>query len=412
MSKVGKVEYSDVVFLEKMNEIKTTIKNSGFLLDSYKAYFVDCHMKSLIDDLYDPEKENSSIRNLYHKLGISIGNRIGNMIVYYYFAFYQDNLELLQKVLESGFEFDLEFPRKNLYLLDSQLSSHFSIDQYLFLIQNCNEEMFRFYEQVMSTISHRDHLDKRRNLLKQLNELNRSLFQSDNHYTDDERRKMLFQLKKVSHELRNFRSYRYSAPERDILFQKFADLITKDVFATKSESETELDYYSLITPDTIQVFGIDGLLSLTDAQKWILDHSEIRSYEFYERMRSFFEKYPSFSKKIIFNADLLNHFSDEELFLLTDFEIAIYRRASTFCLTSRVKSLVKNGFSFDGREDLIHPDLFKILTNDEILSLSNSGLLNILDVLKHSLDYDEMAQACNRIVHKDLFFQKVKKMIP
>ena len=145
-----KVEYNDIVFLEKLNEIKATIRNSGFRIDYHKAYEVDQELRKVIDSLYD---KDSSLTDLYHKLDLTINKSTMYNLTCYYFAMYQDNLDLLRQLLEKDIGLLDNDDRFCFELLDREFTKYFSREQYLFLVQYCRDELTRFYHKVFSKVS-------------------------------------------------------------------------------------------------------------------------------------------------------------------------------------------------------------------------------------------------------------------
>ena len=75
-----KVEYNDIVLLEFLDEIKATIRNSGFRLDYDRCFEVDKEMKKVIDDLHDSDFD---IVKLYQKLDKVVDRRASHTLTYY-----------------------------------------------------------------------------------------------------------------------------------------------------------------------------------------------------------------------------------------------------------------------------------------------------------------------------------------
>ena len=195
-----KTEYNDIKFIELMNEIKATIKNSGFPIDYQKSYEIDQQIKPIVDTLYKKDKE---LPKDFKEIAEGIGNS-NRALYYYYFALYQDNVELL-KVLSKNDNWDNNSIRDSLFLLDKNLSSIFPLKHYLFLIKYSKDEMYNFYEEVNSTIpNNKVNHDKKKGLLREMNTLYQRLFQ-DKSLSIEDKEIFLQRLKEIAQELKQFR---------------------------------------------------------------------------------------------------------------------------------------------------------------------------------------------------------------
>ena len=413
-----KVEYSDIVFLEKIRDVKTTIRNSGFRLDFEKAYHVDRRMRDVIDRLFDEDTDDPSLVELYKKLDKKIDRRVSDTLVFYYFSLYQDNLDLLRRILQEGIEFYDENDHACLELLDQDFIKYFGEEQYIFLLKNCREEMLSFYNHVFSYIPLNKDMDTRKKLIKELNELSEALFSTERPLEESERKKLEARLAEVSSDLKQMITRRYSDEERDDLCRKFAEIMTRDPFICKTGGRNEYNneeyYHDLLNPDVIKIFGVEGLLRLNGVQKERI--ADARMVGTLERLKSLFEKYPEYSSKLRLDPDLLRVFTDEELVAMPEEDIPLFEKASLEEIPSRFKRVLASNPSLRHYPELIRKDIFEELTEEEISGLSDGALRRIHNLVIQPRYFDKEAKyhirrGAKRIAKTDKIFQKVKKNI-
>ena len=160
-----KVEYNDIKFIELMNEIKTTIKNSGFPIDYQKSFEIDKKMKPIVEFIMNKEGE---LPDDFKEIEKGIGNKVRTLF-FYYFALYQDNIDLLKEISRQDLNWDDDSIRDSLFLVDRNISTLFPLKHYLFLANCCKEELFEFYKEINSTIPNsRANHEAKKGLLKEL----------------------------------------------------------------------------------------------------------------------------------------------------------------------------------------------------------------------------------------------------
>ena len=286
-----KTEYNDIKFIELMNEIKATIKNSGFPIDYQKSYEIDQQIKPIVDTLYKKDKE---LPKDFKEIAEGIGNS-NRALYYYYFALYQDNVELL-KVLSKNDNWDNNSIRDSLFLLDKNLSSIFPLKHYLFLIKYSKDEMYNFYEEVNSTIpNNKVNHDKKKGLLREMNTLYQRLFQ-DKSLSIEDKEIFLQRLKEIAQELKQFRIDLYQKWEKEMAYGQFSKILQTSPFVCKKK---EIDQYgrnvysNILSPYIMEVFGVQGILNLSEKQKQILSQIDCRDKKTIYRVKLFMEKNPN-----------------------------------------------------------------------------------------------------------------------
>lgn len=413
-----KVEYNDIVFLEKLNEIKATIKNSGFRIDYRKAYDTDLVMRKVIDQLYDPKCEDHRLVELYQKLDRKVNTHISNTLVYYYFALYNENLDLLEKILGTDIGFYDEHDHFCFELLNREFTKYFSEEQYLFLIQNCKRELVGFYNRVFAHSHISPNTEYRKLIMKELKEISQKLYSTEFVLSEAEKEKYKRRLEEISEDLKSHYKYKYTEEERERYCKMFAELMTKDPFVCKTGAEEAFreDYlHALVTPDTLDVFGVDGLMKLNDVEKKLVSDNEF-SFISLGRLKSLFDKYPDYSSRLNLNSSLLNVLSDDELYHLSEDDIPIYEKASQEEIVERLhKVLALNGIlrKYPG---FIKRDVFDSLTDDEISHLSERAVHKIQNLVINCKFYDSNAKyklekSSVRIAKIDRILQKFKSLL-
>ena len=143
-----------------LNEVKGVIKNNFIDILEPKSIEVDKKMLEIIDTLVVKEKKDKEIN--YTLKALSLTNdekeRIITTLVLNYVALYNDNMELLNRLLDNNFNFKdhCYYNSINLFVLDKRLSSNFSFDEYLDLLRK-NIKLFQNFW--MSLLSNNDNLN-------------------------------------------------------------------------------------------------------------------------------------------------------------------------------------------------------------------------------------------------------------
>ena len=409
-----KTEFNEIKFLELINEIKATIKNSGFPIDYQKSYEIDQKIKPIVEAM---NKKDGILPEDFKEIEKGIGNRI-RTLYFYYFALYQDNMDLLKVLSEQDLNWNDESIRDSLFLLDKRVSSLFSLKHYLFLVNCSRSELFNSYEEVNSTIPNpRVNHDNKKALIKEMNLIYQKLFQN-NTLSIEDKEVFLQRLKEISLELKNYRIDFYSEEEKERAYKNLSKILTVSPFVCKKKEDFigRTTYNNLLSPYVMEIFGVQGVLDLKDKQKEIISQIDCRNKKVIQRVKEFIEKYPNYQGNIRFHKDLLDNLSNEEIANLTEQEEKVYEKAISINSCKRVKELLKQGFSFDGKLELINPTIMSILTNEEILGLSEKDILKIKRIIQdgsHLAQVEEssLQDEIKRVATKKGFFEKMKKRI-
>ena len=128
-----------------LGKIKNIVKNRNIKLnDDEKVKYVDSKMIVMIKEVIFDENNEKNIKDTEIKKDYDINTL--KTLVLYYVALYFDNLELLSKLLESGFfGEDEDMKYIDLYPLDKRLSSKFDVSTYIKLLNSHNSIFHYFY---------------------------------------------------------------------------------------------------------------------------------------------------------------------------------------------------------------------------------------------------------------------------
>ena len=143
------IKYVDIYTKTILNEIKRRIEQNRIILSKEKEQETDKIMLQVIKDTLcckyiDNGEEKYSINGL-NKSDKDESKRIICTLITYYVAIYNDNLELLNKLLEGGFYFGGEPYDLRLCILDKNISSKFNLELYCELVKKQYELFKKFY---------------------------------------------------------------------------------------------------------------------------------------------------------------------------------------------------------------------------------------------------------------------------
>ncbi len=404
-----KVEYNDIVLLEFLDEIKATIRNSGFRLDYDRCFEVDKEMKKVIDDLHDSD---SDIVKLYQKLDRVVDRRASHTLTYYYFAMYNDQLPLLKEILENNIGLFSSDDKFRFYLLDRDFTKYFDRDQYIFLMKYCRDELSNFYHKVFQQVSVGNN-EERIILTRELNDISKELF-SNHDLSEKEKNKLEKRLREIAEILKSNHHYKYRYEERDRWCSKVAEVMRLSPFICKKDDEDAVrDNYNIFSPEVLDLFSVEELTSLNDKEKSTISRYTT-SPEILKRLKEFFKKYPEFNSSIHLTSDLISMFSDSELASLKEEDVTLYERASSQHVAYRYKKNLSNNPNLREYPHFIQQDVFDALSDEDISNLSRRAISKISNLVVHSKNFSEeerfhLVRSTVRIAKIDKIIQKVKK---
>ena len=142
-----------------LNEVKSLIKKNHMKLLEPKSIEVDKKMLDIIESLVIKEKKGNEVNYTLKVLSLTSDEkeRVITTLVLNYVALYNDNMELLNKLLDNNYNFkeNCYYDNINLFVLDKRISSKFSFQEYLDILKN-NIKLFQNFW--ISLISHSDNI--------------------------------------------------------------------------------------------------------------------------------------------------------------------------------------------------------------------------------------------------------------
>ena len=142
--------YLDVYAKTYLNEIKERIKQNQITLSGERETETDEYMVEIIKSLcikprYNLDDKEKFVLRLLPTDSKEDTERIFITLMLYYTAVYNENIELLNKLLEAGFRFGYRSSNLDLFVLDKRISSQFNTNFYINLIKEQISLFKEFY---------------------------------------------------------------------------------------------------------------------------------------------------------------------------------------------------------------------------------------------------------------------------
>lgn len=149
VKKKNNISYIDIYAKELLNEIKARVKQNCVILNNEAE--TDKKMIEIIKELCNGKYDKSSDKDHIQFSIVPNGTeedteRVICTLIMYYTAMYFDNLELLNKLLEKGYNFGHVRYELDLFILDNRITNSFDEKQYHDLITNKYPLFKKFYE--------------------------------------------------------------------------------------------------------------------------------------------------------------------------------------------------------------------------------------------------------------------------
>ena len=262
-------KYLEILSKNILNDVKSYIEHNKIYLDKDKEIEIDKKMLEIIKSIVLNDKKNIFEEKEEEKdKQKEINSNIMPSLIQYYVALYNDNLDLLHKLLDSEFSFgDYKHGQMNVFVLDKSISSKFELAEYIKLTKN-NVELFK------------------------------NFYYSLNHNKDNKEINL------------------------NQIIEKFCNVIKKDnnISITKTTFNNRCD--RLFTVDFLINFTEEEILNLTDNQKYMLEGLDKNDTKSNLKLR-FIKKY-NYSKKIIWWDKFAKYFTEEEILNLSQEDINLF----------------------------------------------------------------------------------------
>lgn len=379
---------------ERLDYIRTTVKCGVKEFDYSKIFKIDLLIKEELDKMYDAKMSNPKTKDKYYVVngGISSDERKElKKLVLYYYAIYNDNLDLLKKLVDENFKFEDNNGNLNLYALDRNFTKYFNEDELVSILKCSGAECKSFYNKLMNVESKKINYPNRKELLEEYEKLrNKLLF---GNLSEDERVSIKSRLEEIASQINIEVFYKYDEGERDKIMSDFVSLmrINPMISKRKNQYEDEFSYRNLVTPSNLEILGVDTLLSLSDYQKDMINRNyNARDSYAVIRMKELIDKAPDFYTRLTLNDEILNNLTNDEIINLTPEMEEIFEKAALTHNVSRIKGLVKKEFCLEENIDFIDNDFLDSLSDEEIIKISLKARTKIRDILLNK----------KRILHK------------
>lgn len=300
-----------------------------------------------VEDNYDFSDVNFSV--IRHDIPLLLRDKRIYPIVIKYYAITQDNLDLLKKLEEEDFSFLGLHHVVKFFALDKQLTNKFKEKDFIKYIKKYDTVFEHFY----GTLRGLDH------------------------------------------------------KEREQYFKDFAEIIKSDPTTLKIGDNSSINC-NFLTRRNIELFGKDYLINTSDKQRNLINTFSFHIDEdSIDKIKELIEKYPDINISFPLYNEMFNDFTIDELGNMSEKNSRIYEAAVKNHIVPRVKELLKERPDFDPPISFIRKEIFRVLDNDTILSLSDDAISEI-----SSLRIPEMEKVLIfpvKKINKIVFMDKLKR---
>ncbi len=404
---------------ERLDYIRTTVKCGVKEFDYSKIFKIDLLIKEELDKMYDAKMSNPKTKDKYYVVnsGISSDERKElKKLVLYYYAIYNDNLDLLKKLVDENFKFEDSSGNLHLYALDRNFTKYFNEDELVSILKCSGAECKSFYNKLMNVESKKINYTNRKELLEEYEKLRNKLLFSN--LSNTERIYINNRLEEILPKINIEVFYKYDDSERDKIMSDFVSLMRINPMISKKKNQyiDEFSYRNLVTPSNLEILGVDTLLNLSDYQKDMINRNyDGRDSYSVIRMKELIDKNPDFYTRLTLNDEILNNLTNDEIINLTPEMEEIFEKAALTHNVSRIKGLVKKEFCLEENMDFIDNDFLEALSDEEIIKISLKARTKIRDILlnkkrilhKANNNRYVLTKKIKGIAARDLFIQDI-----
>lgn len=296
-----------------LDAIHYTLKRSGFTFSGKQLSRADEFITSYISELDIDSKEFTVKTVGAPKL---VHDRRVIPLVVKYFAYLEDNIGLYNELIDDGYIFS-EGPKIRFYALDRLVTGNFKRNEYKNLLSKDEEALSSFY----------------------------------------------YSLREIEDD------------KKEQCAKDFSDIVHIDhtTLTVGNNGESGISHYNYLTGKNILLLGKDFLLKIGKEQRNIINNI---SFNYNEKdalkIKELFTKYPSFNG-IPISIEILHNFSIDEISTMNIKDYVLYKVALKNNLFDRIKQILESNSSFDCPKGFIREEVFRVLTNEEIISLSSDA---------------------------------------
>ena len=411
------VDYKNIITRDKLKSIKNLISSCGYRFDYNKCLDVDIEFERKINALLNDDSYADDLKYMLEKSAFNNKNDTETILVMYYFALYNNTVDNMKELVESDFRLKNKYMQYELFSLDKEFIKYFNKEEFLNLFEKCRDEMSIFYKRCFLSVKSNLSGDRKSYIVSRLKKITELLFFNSS-LGDEEKNNLIKEVRVLSIELNSNLKHDYDSNEREQLMTDFSKIIrtNPNIAKVRKNKETKEIYYNLLTPDVIMNLGVDVILKLNENQKSIVDRCFIeKDLNCSVRLKHILKKYHDYNNRLPLTKNVLNNFTDEELYNMTEYEINIYSIADSMGMLERVKKLYLQGVIFNSNGLPLTKEVLTSMTDSEILELSSKTISKINDLYRRNSinfsDKEDIVYAIKKLTKKGVFAQKVKKLI-
>ena len=342
---------SKLVIGKILEAIHFIIKQNGFEITEKQMSKADSEIIPYLLENLELEKSSVNVQHIGHP-ELSTDKRIYPAVMKY-FSIVQDNASLYDELLEEGYEFIERYTSFKFYSLDRSFTSKFKKNEFKKLILKNDEAIRAFYNSLRG-------LDK---------------------------------------------------GEKEYYYKEFSNIIHKDASVLRvGYNSRGYSSYNYLTQRNIEYFGSEYLVNAKENARNVINsiHCKIDE-EKVEYIKELLDKYPDYKNIISLDSKVINSFTIDELSKMSYKDSKLYQAALKYDLASRVKEILKVNPAFDCPENFIRIEIFKVLSNEEILELSPMAIDKISKIKIKEIDNVIVMPV--KEINKVVMLDKAKKKV-
>lgn len=238
-------------------------------------------------------------------------------LLFRYFAFIEDNIPLYEELIEVDYSFADGYKTK-FFALDKILTGKFKMNEYKNLLLKNENAISSFYYSIRG-------LDKEK---------------------------------------------------KGKFCKEFSDIVHIDhtTLNVGHNDDTLNSHYSFLTRKNIEYFGKEFLLKISKEQRKIInDIGFSLSEEDAVKIKELFTRYPLYNSNFPLSHKLLYLFTADEINSMSLKDYVLYSVAINNNVVTRMKEILKLDPSFDCPKNFIKEEIFRVLSNEDIVELSDNA---------------------------------------
>lgn len=198
--------------------------------------------------------------------------------------------------------------------------------------------------------------------------------------------------------------------EKEKYSKDFSDIVHSDhtTLNVGNYDKYGVDNHSFLVKKNFEFFGKEFLLGLSHEQREIINNLHISlNEESALKIKELLTKYPLYEGLIPLTDSLLYYFSVDEINSMSEKDAVLYEIAIQNNLLDRMKNILSINPLFDCPKTFIREEIFRILSDSEIVNLSDEAKEEIINIKIPEIDNVLVMPV--RKVRRVLLFDEVRK---